>query len=73
MASGYMSHCSSMSELIYVAKLKLASIMQIDHRSCGNNRFWERSPGLKVNFKIVEKSAFLGSLMYALVREVCRS
>ena len=56
---------------------KLASIAaQNTHRSCGNNRFRERSPGLKAKFKRakkLEKSAFLGSLTYALLREVCRS
>ena len=57
-------------------KYKLASIAQSAHRSCGNNHFKERSPGLKANFKRakkLEKSAFLRSLMYALVRDVCRS
>ena len=74
-----MSHCCSISELIYIyskIKYKLASIARIAHRSCGNNRFRERSPGLKANFKRAKKletSAFLGSLTYALVREVCRS
>ena len=57
-------------------KYKLASIAQIVYRICGNNRFRKRSPRLKANFKRakkLEKSASLGSLMYALIREVCRS
>ena len=58
-------------------KYKLASIAaQIAQRSCGNNRFRERSPGLKAKFKRAKKlemSAFLGSLTYALLREVRRS
>ena len=55
---------------------KSISFIQIARRSCGNNHFRERSPGLKANFKRakkLEESAFLGSLMYALIRDVCRS
>ena len=47
----------------------LASIAQIAHRSCGNNRFRERSPRLKATFdetKKVGKSEFLGFLKYTL-------
>ena len=70
-----MSHCSSYVRINIHSKkkYKLASIAQIAHRSCGNNRFRERSPGLKANFKRAIKSAFLGSLIYTLFREVCRS
>ena len=55
---------------------KLASIAQIAYRSCGNNRFRERSPSLKTTFDEAQKfgkSAFLGFLKYALVCEPRRS
>ena len=74
-----MSHCCSILESLYKARKSIsyvALIAQIAHRRCGNNRFRERLPRLKTTFdeaQKVGKSAFLGFLKYALVREACRS